>query len=940
MANVVSDEMYNQLKQLYWWDAGKASKAKWQIESSYTTEKYNQLVNQLNAKYWSWASSSTPKTTTTTNKTSTPQTTVETYRWVVDNPNTSWTSNMNSMSQSSAQYNSRNAQVNTGDVVDMPEQPKVSSVQQPTQDKFAQSWANMTAAQQQAALRKKGMLDYINSKWLTVKKEETPVTTTTKPKQTTYTTPKQQEWDYQDNSQARMDEIARNLNWFRQTNPELFQDPSTFYGFFIDWKGRSQDQIDYLWNYYDRVKKYSKYDNMPASSLWEWLADGSIPKDYLDYIKWVDPQKYQEILSYKQDWEDRIKNESYLEDLSSMAWFESEESYLPKYPDELSYAFETWQLVDEDENWVDDRLYVQPTDEERQDVDRINEINARRMEIKNMQKNLLDDLVEQYPWVPKATLMWIVQDRTKDTSREYDDLGVELVQLQGTVDYLQNERKAQMEAWQWTIDNLQKAYNMYYNYTPAGIISKTRAQYEASNITLDQADNWTETEKQMAVEKALEWYYDKYWSIIQRSMWQAVNDIIAYAKKNWIWLAQALQENFVEPLRAKPEFATLSSWKSLTADKWAKLSDDKLFNTTTWEIIDAKTWKSSSVSTSWNRWETITPISSTANEATTRDLMNKYPSWSTYKTWECGELMNLDASQSGSNIHFWSYLSDKTKWINRETYEWPQMWDYVVFDWTNKPWASDAMRKYWHVWKIVWVWDWYIDIRNQNWSKSWKVSVDRYPLKDYEQYIAWYVDPTKTESYWYWGTPMDDAFVEIRNSWKLNAKQSEALDFSDAAYMIMYNLASNWDIDYFLKSPDWQKVLSNYATAQFSNNADYTEDQILNTLKNNVTDQRILRIVNDLMTVIEKKLRWTSWAAISWSEWNSNSKMLIPQAWENYDTQFRKFQTFEWEYLKKPFEWAKWYAWVDAKYVPLFDWKSPYYKKYIPSAEDEVDGVI
>jgi hypothetical protein len=42
--------------------------------------------------------------------------------------------------------------------------------------------------------------------------------------------------------------------------------------------------------------------------------------------------------------------------------------------------------------------------------------------------------------------MGIVQDRTKDTSREYDDLGVELVQLQGTVDYLQNERKAQMEA--------------------------------------------------------------------------------------------------------------------------------------------------------------------------------------------------------------------------------------------------------------------------------------------------------------------------------------------------------------------------------------------------------------------------------------------------------------------------------------------------------------
>jgi hypothetical protein len=178
-------------------------------------------------------------------------------------------------------------------------------------------------------------------------------------------------------------------------------------------------------------------------------------------------------------------------------------------------------------------------------------------------------------------------------------LGVELVQLQGTVDYLQNERKAQMEAWQWTIDNLQKAYNMYYNYTPAGIISKTRAQYEASNITLDQADNWTETEKQMAVEKALEWYYDKYGSIIQRSMWQAVNDIIAYAKKNWIWLAQALQENFVKPLQQKPQFATLSTGWSLTADKWAKLNDNTLYNVTTWETISTDWWN---VSVTTSRW--------------------------------------------------------------------------------------------------------------------------------------------------------------------------------------------------------------------------------------------------------------------------------------------------------------------------------------------------
>jgi hypothetical protein len=45
--------------------------------------------------------------------------------------------------------------------------------------------------------------------------------------------PKQVEWDYQDNSQARMDQIADNLNKYTQTNPELFKDYDTFYNFFI-----------------------------------------------------------------------------------------------------------------------------------------------------------------------------------------------------------------------------------------------------------------------------------------------------------------------------------------------------------------------------------------------------------------------------------------------------------------------------------------------------------------------------------------------------------------------------------------------------------------------------------------------------------------------------------------------------------------------------------
>ena len=73
MANVVSDDMYNQLKQLYNGDAGKASKYKAQIEQNYTTQQYNDLVSNLNKLYGSSTSNNgNVYNSTTTNKLTDP----------------------------------------------------------------------------------------------------------------------------------------------------------------------------------------------------------------------------------------------------------------------------------------------------------------------------------------------------------------------------------------------------------------------------------------------------------------------------------------------------------------------------------------------------------------------------------------------------------------------------------------------------------------------------------------------------------------------------------------------------------------------------------------------------------------------------------------------------------------------------------------------------
>ena len=539
---------------------------------------------------------------------------------------------------------------------------------------------------------------------------------------------------------------------------------------------------------------------MSASSLWDWLANWTIPEGYLDYVKSTDYYKYQEILSYKQDWEDRIKNENYLDELSSLAWYESEESNINVYPDAVTYAREMWYFVDENGDWVDDNLYVAPTDEERQDVDRINEINARRMEIKNMQKNLLDDLVEQYPWVPKATLMGIVQDRTKDISREYDDLWVELVQLQGTVDYLQNERDMQAEARQKTINNLDTAYWMYYQYSPWGIAELAQSKYAATNITLDQADSWNETQKQIALQNVLDGYYDKYWDIIQRSEQQVINDVIAYAKKNWIWLAQALQENFITPLQQKPWFNQLNTATS-DAISWTKIWEDADWNaiygfvdtynktvTPYWNA--ASSWVTTTYDTSTRTWKANTIKDIVSYDGTddlwwvVSDIYNKFK-WKNY--WECGYLVNdyYKAVTWDTDNLITGTFKDRKGLFTKNT---PSVWDIVLFDWTNSPTASDKMKTYWHVALVEWMDDTGIWVVDANWDWNWTVDRRHINYDDalYQDRVYWFYtipewdrQDTAVVDMWYTNTPEAiAAFEEFNKLWSkwldTTAKQKRA----------------------------------------------------------------------------------------------------------------------------------------------------------------------
>lgn len=868
-------------------------------------------------------------TSTPTTKSSNQQTI--TYNWQVSD-NKGWTANMNSMSQTAAQANSRDFQVGTWDVAEMPQQPKIQSTTT-KDDRLAKAWQGLDYETQQKKLSSIAWLkDALAKKGITSKTAPTTTQTTTTPKRTTQVqTPKQEQWDYQDNSQARMDQIANNLNGYRQTMPQLFDDMSAFYNFFIKDKWRSQDQIDFLWDYYNRVQKYGKYDNMSPDQLWTGIANWDIPEDYLNTLKSTDPQKYQEVMAAKQNREDTIKNESFLNDAANMAWIEWWESE----PSSIQYAKRNQIWMDEDNNWIDDRREHYATEEEQWYQKQIADLNAANLDIDNTVKHDYEDLVKKYPWATKATLMAMANDRNANLLREKENNLVELTRLQGYVSYMQDERQEMNKAGADSIAQLQKNLWLYYEYSPEWMAELAQAKYWATNITLDQADSWNETQKQMALQNVLDWYYDKYWDIIQRSEQQVINDVIAYAKKNWIWLAQALQENFVKPLQSKPEFATLSSGRSITdwwTDKWsvetikdANWNDlSVMINQATWETRlmngNAYTW--------WTSWTTSTGKSyNVVSPTELTDWLSNFVSW--YELWDfwwrCWAFVNDWLKQMGvtdTNM-YWNSKESKL-WTKNEDANataqtgWVAIWKPEVLTWD---WA-----KYWHVGFVVQDnWDGTVKVLDSNGTKNpatWKYDKTVWVHDVPKSSLYGYFNPSQWAWTVWWASWWDDNWdgdlfsakvlswipTQLRNTdvekqWYLDIAEKQRAkwlsSFETAMAIMWFDITNNSALAQNTKQKildatmaQWDEIVFNSAVlssmAQSINKWDY--EKALLTLENQLgsfmsksdwwdlsrsTVSQGMKAVNDLEKIKTWKSYWAWWwntvADLIWAEWKNTA---------------------------------------------------------------------
>ena len=636
-------------------------------------------------------------------------------------------------------------------------------------------------------------------KWNTPTKQtavSTPKKTNNQPQQT-YVSPKQQERDYQDNSQARMNQILDNLNTYSRTNPDLFKDYDSFYNFFIRDKGRSQDQIDVLNNFYADYKRTEWYNNMTPEELGSWIANGQIPENAISDIAATDPNKAEAVKWALKDAQDWISNESYLSELAGLSWF---------------HAWNAKEMLYKDANndWLDDRLYHEPTEEERKLVEENSELEAERLKLSNSMKDLQSDLTEQYPDADLSTILLLTSDRWTKIQKALDTLNVTQTKLQWTIKYLQTERATMDKAWLNTISELQKNYWMYRDSSAEWIKAKTQAEYEATHITLDQADSWTETDKKMALQWVLDWYYEKYWDIIQRSEQQVINDVIATAKKEWISLSDALEKNFLQPLRAKPEFASYSNW-------WLspKVSFEKVWDN--WYILTVNpdgTYSLQSVNwwTAWTsaagnmfQYNNYTPITEKELDTWLQSFMSKHPLNSTWG--ECGSFVN-DYLQSLWYDRLYTDPIDKKKAVTNSKEA--NVWAIAVMD-------SKKYPQYWHTAIVTDIqWD-KVKILESNWNDDKKVH-ERWVNKSE---ILGYFDPSKA-------TSNTSALNQLNSKfswpdWNPNGYfNSLAWDFKsyikDGKLQLTKDQYASLKETYWINDQEFRQMAANYANSELKGN--------------------------------------------------------------------------------------------------------------------------
>lgn len=371
-------------------------------------------------------------------------------------------------------------------------------------------------------------------------------------------------------------------------------------------------------------------------------------------------------------------------------------------------------------------------------------------------------------------------------------------------------------------------------------------------------------------------------------------------------------------------------------DLWNRYYKEKQLNMDSVKVID---WKAYLMNWDWTMVqvsdETARASYNQGVNETIQWYLNIFTAWWGTRTgtgykynvsgWQCQAFTNnFTEMTTWLRMDRWNTAADKYSYVNTFT---PVVWSVAVAFW----WVYDSY--YWHTMLVTW-YDpstWMVDLlwSNNNWDELVYTTHDS--LQNlYNKWLKWFWDPYQdmikawmTTSWWYnpyWFelNPMTPTFDRLIELWKANDEVAAA----ERMYSSLYKIANDGSLDALINSWDIAKIISYMTKWKFWEVGDDRWYAFRNRLSQYIqkkaakelSSDASLSALNELLTLVEIKLREESWAAVNSSEWLTNFEMFLPMAWESSDYQYNKLKLWDgiiYQNLRNG--WLK-----SSEYIPVF----------------------
>lgn len=788
----------------------------------------------------------------------------------------------------------------------------------------------------------------------------------------------QQTWmpDYQLDSDARTREITDNLNAYWQTNREYFTDRDTYNNMF-HYNERSDQQkavLDSYWKKKEDMDNASKYNTWDSIS--NWMKDAEITTDQLNYIKEMSPEAYREWQQKQQDDINlRIANMATPADPTDTAelfnslmqklnlepwdpyqiydnwynmaerlWVFSDSEKLKSYQNQLDanhskmesimwrYASSTWWSVSD--ALAAARMNKALAPYQQREIDLQNSyttlLNGRNsnLAIANQSANALamQAQEDQRIWNQRLQGLWFAMTTASyRTPEQQAQLQLQTAQIQNDMNLLNQSKENDLALYnQKQLNDL----NLQYQADQYRLQNKLQAELTDLSVT-------DEAQLRANLNNVLSDYYSKWWDIIQRPQSQVIDDVLAYAQKNNVSVAEALRKNFIEPLQNKKEY------KQKIATSYGMLSQQSI-STINWKSVVMTTNPDGTISFQYiddpdDEWTLLDakPYNQVDSRALNANPMSTWYDWKTLydflsdpknkekkRWWQCAKFVNDYLESIWVWRYFWNEnAKTRASWCNSD---YAKEWTIAIFDYGHK--SSDWIN-HWHVGIVTKVYnDWSFDVIDSNYGSDEKIQ--KRHVNAWSSSCKWFFDPsqqaraTTTNSgldsfewngnyydvskYSWWNQLTDDEKLTVQNlltyqtdpsslpkSWKDNWASNQRVraaaaaigrdyGYSERKYWLVKNAETKWDN---AALPWWPS--SSNATAmsilkavsdsfQELNNYDIqTVNSWINDFKTETWDPTVWALYTDLNVAaaeIAKALKW--WASATQEEKADIQKLL------------------------------------------------------------------